>query len=237
MRVRHEVFRPTVNKILYSRGEPSQKTFDRVTNDIRDGIINKGIIYLKCVDTSTGEIIAGARWRYVKPGVEGMTERTWDEVDAGFVLPEPFDESNPEMLNSLYHIFNTNKREILGRRPYFVLDTCVTLPQHERKGAGSMLVRWGCERADEAGVEAYLEASRIGAPVYARHGFEAVKDVELDLRKWGGEEIMTFTVSTPSTPRTVLGRLANMIVDYAEACKKERAVPVSLAASCSFVYI
>jgi hypothetical protein len=64
MRIRHEVFRPTVNKILYARGEPSQKTLDQVREDIRDGITNKGILYLKCVDTSTGEMIAGARWRY-----------------------------------------------------------------------------------------------------------------------------------------------------------------------------
>lgn len=197
MRIRHEVFRPTVNKILYSRGEPSQKTLDRVTNDIRDGIVNKGVIYLKCVDTSTGEMIAGARWRYNKPGAEGATERTWDEVEAGFSLPEPYDESQPEMLHGLYNLFYPNKREILGRRPYYVLDTLVTLPQHERKGAGSMLVRWGCERADEAGVEAYLEASLMGAPMYARHGFEAVKQVELDMKKWGGKENMSFVVSLP----------------------------------------
>ncbi|KAJ4374991.1 hypothetical protein N0V83_002070 [Neocucurbitaria cava] len=192
MRMRHEVFRPTVNNILYSRGEPSEKTLSRVTEEIRDGIVDKGILYIKCVDKATGEIIAGARWRHVKPGKEGAIERTWDEVEAGFDLPEPFDESHPEMLEGLHDLFNSNKREILGRRPYYCLDTLVTLPQHERRGAGSMLVRWGCERADEAGVEAYLEASLMGAPMYARHGFQAVKEVELDLRKWEGKEIMSF---------------------------------------------
>ncbi|CAO2654109.1 Nn.00g108420.m01.CDS01 [Neocucurbitaria sp. VM-36] len=192
MRIRHEVFRPTVNNILYSRGEPSENTLDKVTEDIRDGIVNKGILYIKCVDTSSGEIIAGARWRHVKPAAEGATERTWDEVEAEFEAPEPYEESHPEMFKGLHDLFNLNKREILGRRPYYCLDTLVTLPQHERRGAGSMLVRWGCERADEAGVEAYLEASPMGAPMYARHGFQAVKEVELDLRKWGGKESMPF---------------------------------------------
>ncbi|KAI4659442.1 uncharacterized protein J4E78_005870 [Alternaria triticimaculans] len=192
MRIRHEVFRPTVNKILYARREPSQETLDKVTEDIRDGITNKGILYVKCVDTSTGEIIACARWRYVKPKEEGAKERTWEEVDAGLTVPPPYEESDPEMFAELFNLFNSNKREILERRAYYVLDTLVTLPQHGRRGAGSMLVRWGCEKADEVGVEAFLEASPMGAPMYARHGFQAMKTVELDLRRWSGEDKMEF---------------------------------------------
>lgn len=195
--IRHETFRPTVNKILYSRGEASQKTLDRVAHETREGIINKGYLFLKCVDTSTGEMIAGARWRYVKPKTEGATERTCEEVEAAFQESlEPYDETEPEMLIALLDLFNVNKRQALGIRPYYCLDTLVTLPQHERRGAGGMLVRWGCEKADEAGVQAYLEASPIGAPMYARHGFVAMPEIELDLRRWGGDEVMKFIVST-----------------------------------------
>ncbi|RYF45992.1 MAG: N-acetyltransferase, partial [Cytophagaceae bacterium] len=167
VRIRHETFRPTVNKILYPRGEASQKTLDRVVAETKENI-NKGNPYLKCVHTSTGEIIAVARWRYVKPKEEGAKERTWEEVEAGFAdrLP-PYDESDPEVLEALFTLFHDQQRKSLGTKPYFILHTLVTLPQHERKGAGSMLVRWGCEKADEAGVVAYLEASPIGAPMYA----------------------------------------------------------------------
>jgi hypothetical protein len=194
--IRHETFRPTVNKILYSRGEASQKTLDRVTEETRDGILNKGYLFLKCVDTSTGEMIAGARWRCVKPKTEGATERTWEEVEAAFKERlQPYDETDPEMLNALLDLFNEKKKEYLGNRQYYCLDTLVTLAQHERRGAGSMLVRWGCDRADEAGVQAYLEASPVGAPMYARHGFVALPEIELDLRKWSGDEVMKFIVS------------------------------------------
>jgi GNAT superfamily N-acetyltransferase len=218
MRIRHQVFRTTINNILYARGEPSQKTLDKVREDIRDGIVNKGILYLKCVDTSTGEMIAGARWRYVKPKEEGAKERSWEEVDAGFVIPEPFDESDPEMFKSLFKLFNSNKREILGRRPYYVLDTLVTLKAHERRGAGSMLVRWGCEKADEANVEAFLEASPMGAPMYARHGFQPVKEVYLDLRQWGGKEQMTFIVSQCSSSESPCN-MSDIVVAYVATCK------------------
>jgi hypothetical protein len=58
-----------------------------------------------------------------------------------------------------------------------------------------MLVRWGCERADEVGVQAYLEASLVGAPMYARHGFVGKEKIELDLRRLPGGEVHQFIVS------------------------------------------
>lgn len=51
------------------------------------------------------------------------------------------------------------------------LDTLATHPDYQRRGAGSMLVGWGCELADKHGVAAYVDASRAGAPLYQRFGF------------------------------------------------------------------
>lgn len=76
-----------------------------------------------------------------------------------------------------------------------VLQTLVTHPKHERRGAGSLLLKWGCEEADRKGVEAYLEASAVGVPLYERHGFKKVKDITLDLKDFGGNQKFTFTVS------------------------------------------
>jgi hypothetical protein len=195
--IRNTTFLPTVNQILYSRagGNASAATLARVAQETRTNIA-KGVIFLKCVDTRTGEIVAAARWRYVKPKTEGAKERTWEEVEEGFNdLMTPYEETEPAMLDALFALFNGRKREYLGNRPYYVLDTLVTLGQHERRGAGSLLVKWGCDRADEQGVEAYLEASEMGEPMYRRHGFESKGVMELDLRKYGGKEVMRFIVS------------------------------------------
>lgn len=51
------------------------------------------------------------------------------------------------------------------------LDTLVVHPDYQRRGAGSMLVQWGCDLADEEGVALYVDASRAGAPLYERFGF------------------------------------------------------------------
>ncbi|KDN64636.1 putative acetyltransferase [Colletotrichum sublineola] len=51
------------------------------------------------------------------------------------------------------------------------LDTLVTHPDYQRRGAGSMLLKWGCELADENGVGAYVDASKAGKGLYERFGF------------------------------------------------------------------
>jgi GNAT superfamily N-acetyltransferase len=51
------------------------------------------------------------------------------------------------------------------------LDTVGTLPDYQWRGAGSLLVRWGCELADKDGVAAYVDASKEGMALYKKHGF------------------------------------------------------------------
>lgn len=46
-----------------------------------------------------------------------------------------------------------------------------THPEHERRGAGSMLVKWGTDFADNLGMKAFVQGSRRGKPLYERYGF------------------------------------------------------------------
>ncbi|KAF1963654.1 acyl-CoA N-acyltransferase [Byssothecium circinans] len=196
-RIRHEAFRDDVNQIFYSKApncEPSHATLEKFAASIKDGILNKGITFTKCVDTSTGQIIAGARWTYHKPKDSTAKERTWDEVNEELIAPEPYAETNIDVWNGLFDLFYPNKREIMGTKPYFSLDTLVTHKDHYRRGAGGLLLTDGLRRADEAGVEAYLESSPMGRPLYERFGFVPIKDVSLDLKRWDGHKELTWTL-------------------------------------------
>jgi predicted N-acetyltransferase YhbS len=42
-----------------------------------------------------------------------------------------------------------------------------------------MLLEWGCEHADEAGVEVFVETNQAAVPFYQRFGFEL--KVEADM--------------------------------------------------------
>ena len=52
-----------------------------------------------------------------------------------------------------------------------VIDMLSTHPEHERRGAGSMLVKWGTDIADNKGLKAFVQGSRLGKPLYESHGF------------------------------------------------------------------
>jgi predicted acetyltransferase len=61
-----------------------------------------------------------------------------------------------------------------------------TDPQHQRRGAASMLLKWGTDEADRLGIPSYLESSEEGRPLYEKFGYETVDVVTVDFSKWGG---------------------------------------------------
>jgi hypothetical protein len=48
-----------------------------------------------------------------------------------------------------------------------------------------MLLEKGMQKADEAGLDMYLQASLMGAPLYKKFGFEVMAVQEIDLSQWG----------------------------------------------------
>ena len=64
-----------------------------------------------------------------------------------------------------------------GRGPSWQLMDMITRQGFRNHGAATMLIDWGVEQAQKAGVPAYLEASVTGKPLYLRRGFE--KDGEI----------------------------------------------------------
>lgn len=55
---------------------------------------------------------------------------------------------------------------------YMILVMLSTLPQYERKGIASKLLKPGLEEASEDGVSIYLGATPAGKPLYDRNGFK-----------------------------------------------------------------
>ncbi|KAI8714835.1 N-acetyltransferase domain-containing protein [Fusarium sp. LHS14.1] len=63
------------------------------------------------------------------------------------------------------------RKRVMGDYKHYDLDTLATHPDYQRRGAGSMLMKWGCDLADKNRVGAYVDASKAGAPLYERFGF------------------------------------------------------------------
>ena len=52
-----------------------------------------------------------------------------------------------------------------------------------------MLVKWGCDIADEHGIISVLQASKAGLGLYTKHGFQVKKTAEFDLQPYGVDDI------------------------------------------------
>jgi N-acetylglutamate synthase-like GNAT family acetyltransferase len=65
-----------------------------------------------------------------------------------------------------------------------VLHVLVVDPDHQRRGAGAMLVKWGLNLADKLQLPAFLEASEAGKKLYKSLGFEPVHVEMFDLSKY-----------------------------------------------------
>ncbi|KAI4195874.1 MAG: hypothetical protein LQ350_006914 [Teloschistes chrysophthalmus] len=77
-------------------------------------------------------------------------------------------------------------------QPHWHLPTLCTHPDHEGRGAASMLINWGLKRADETGmVKCFVESTPRGLDVYKKRGFtQEVGVLEMDMSGHeGGEKV------------------------------------------------
>ncbi|KAF5879156.1 putative gnat family protein [Botrytis fragariae] len=117
-----------------------------------------------CIQDSsspTPEIISYAKWNDKFAPVATIND-----------LPEWPQGCDVKVANHFFGTLIERRRGIMGERKHWYLEIIATKPESQSKGAAGKLMRWGLERADEDGVETYLEASPVGKEVYEHFGFE-----------------------------------------------------------------
>ena len=156
--------------------------------------------YLKAVDSelvsddgSKGKMVGLAHWNIYGAGI------TDDELQVlCTTYPPPkleLDEGTDEAFAVIagrawadfFDYLTTCRRRFFTRGPTAFLNLLVVHPTAHRRGAGTMLVGWGVEKADAMGLTGFLEASRMGAPLYRKFGFEPVHQQMFDLAVYGKE--------------------------------------------------
>ncbi|KAI4169552.1 MAG: hypothetical protein LQ343_005632 [Gyalolechia ehrenbergii] len=126
------------------------------------------------VDSQGRKIIGGALWHvYHKAPGEGGDEGG----DVGcYWWPE--EGRKRELADEVMGQMMRTRGERL-RGPCLLLGICFVHPRYRRLGAGSQLVSWGTAKADEMGVEAFIEATKDGVPLYEKHGFRVMNEFTL----------------------------------------------------------
>ncbi|CAI7567772.1 unnamed protein product [Penicillium viridicatum] len=131
--------------------------------------------YLRVVDTESKDeqgrprLVAFGKWDLAMPDERGRRFPIW-HADSPYQQCEDFIAELEE-----------SRKRVMGDEKHYYLDTLGTHPDYQRRGAGSMLVKWGCDLADKDGVAAYVDASKEGAPLYQKHGFVDFNPPEADV--------------------------------------------------------
>ncbi|KAF2877438.1 hypothetical protein BDV95DRAFT_147363 [Massariosphaeria phaeospora] len=138
---------------------------------------DKQATFLKVVDEN-GVVVAGAKWKThdgVVPPESKVEGHWWQSKDA------------KDYAQHLSTVLLVNRRRKLKETDGHLLSLnfLAVDPRYQRRGAGTMLTRWGTAFADERGIEIIVEASPMSVELFTKEGFNLLDDHELPLPdKW-----------------------------------------------------
>ncbi|KAJ5219709.1 hypothetical protein N7468_008913 [Penicillium chermesinum] len=123
--------------------------------------------YIKVIDPATLDangrprLVAYAKWDLATQEERGDRFSAWAP------------EMPREILDPWFQAKEAMRRRLMQERKHVCadLDAVATHPDYQRRGAGAMLLQWGCDMADEMRLSAYVDASKEGAGLYAKFGF------------------------------------------------------------------
>lgn len=135
------------------------------------------------VDPALSTVISHAVWIYLPRGylasADLETQHPWLPPGIHETLIRDFDRMTGELRST----------HAKPGEAYWLLSLLATHPEHEGRGAGSMLVEWAFPKADEMGVKCCVDASAEGYALYRKRGFsEQVGVLDLDLENYEGGE-------------------------------------------------
>lgn len=97
----------------------------------------------------------------------------------------PFFANRPEYMSKPHlrklHTFSDSK--YLAKTHaygYIVINICFVHPTRRHEGIGTLMMKWGLQKADEMGVETFVESTQDGIGFYKAHGFKHLLDLVLD---------------------------------------------------------
>ncbi|CAD0082817.1 unnamed protein product, partial [Aureobasidium vineae] len=142
---------------------------------ISNGMEHHAETFWKVVDTESNEMISVAKFSF-----------QYHEGEAYQDTPVEGEEPPPKKLLEFFTALNEKSNE-------FAKENFTGRPHARTRGAAHMLLDKGTKKADEAGLDMYLQASLMGAELYKKFEFEVVSVEEIDLSQWGVDKVDTRT--------------------------------------------
>ncbi|KAL8946892.1 MAG: hypothetical protein Q9222_006771 [Ikaeria aurantiellina] len=164
-------FYPIWGNDASSRAAAIQESLDRQIklHHSRASVSN----WIKVVDEDTGEVAGAALWLvfeenpYAEWPKEKPTCTWWPEGPKRAMADEIMGQVMVPRLERM-------------SKPHLLIDLCFVRPSYRRRGVGKMLVEWGTKKADDMGIESFVESTLSGKPLYESCGYVSTDAFELN---------------------------------------------------------
>ncbi|RDW84932.1 hypothetical protein BP6252_02522 [Coleophoma cylindrospora] len=138
---------------------------------------------IKVTESGTNEIIGYARWEVP---FKFESEEAREKAKRPNALP-PFPASANGALGTHFQTqLSERKKKYMDTEKDYTLVIIVVSPAYQGKGAGSILLKYGIEKADRDGARIYLTAAAAGYEIYEKKGWKSLDDtIVVDAEQWG----------------------------------------------------
>ncbi|QYT06154.1 N-acetyltransferase domain-containing protein [Trichoderma simmonsii] len=183
----------------YSRASFADQTYDeRVAGLIRrwpKNYCEALNAYKKVVDTDTGELVGWVKIGFQNTDIDPDRFTPADapeDIVRNRPPPPEAPTAAPEGSGFSSRAARAQFRD-LGNRPAIVLKLIGTHPKAQRRGAGSLLMAWVTELADQEGLACWVTGSPMAVPLYKKFGFQVMEEITVDLPGSSDGETYTHT--------------------------------------------
>lgn len=140
------------------------------------------------MDDTLGKIVGFATWKLPFPG--SGSDLSSREVGSGkeTVLPN-IPGVNMGLWKEMLEGFRGVRERDVERDKDMELSLFFVHPDYQHQGIGSLLLRWGIQKAEEMGAKIWLSSTAYAVVVYEKKGWKVVERREVELGKYGGEGV------------------------------------------------
>ncbi|KAF4458807.1 acyl- N-acyltransferase [Fusarium albosuccineum] len=183
-------FRDDLDLLIFPDTKSNRKWWSK---SLRSDVSDPDVLVLKAVERvgDVETIVAWTLWELWDEEDLGAWSESDSESDSGCSSSSDSDsetESEEEFgedetaAHGFYEMaWETHSRFM--KNPHWFLEIIATSPTHQRRGAGSLLLKHGLKKVDEMGLEAYTEASPLAVPLYEKAGFRGDDRLEFKHKK------------------------------------------------------
>ncbi|RFU31048.1 hypothetical protein B7463_g5283, partial [Scytalidium lignicola] len=139
---------------------------------------NPGTVFLVVRDPQSAppnKVISLARWVRAAPKEGAMMSDGYGAKEDDEQIerwPDFVDGIDANLAGPLFMSFESHRQQLMGLRRHYYMELLCTDVEYAHQGAASLMLQYGCDKADEEDVECYVDASPMARPLYEQFGFE-----------------------------------------------------------------